>query len=454
MGKTGIRNNISINNNTTNGERHPRKSIFAIIKSFLSKGGFIHNVLLLMSGTALAQLIAFASSPVLTRLYKPDALGLFAIYTAIFTIIGSNSMGRYELAIVLPKNDSRSKDLIQLCVILAGIVSLITLLVIGLLNQSIALKLGFQDNQKLLLFVPISVFLAAGIIAQNFLKIRKKMFRSLSIANVLQSSSSVTLQVLFALFLSPLAIVLIVGQILGQMTAIAYLLFTNRILRRVHPIHSLITRIYAVGRKYKNFPRQMLFAGFINQLTVYLPILILGWRYSATVVGLFALSLRAIQAPMSVIGQSIGNTFMSRASELVKSDPHYLKKRSYHMVIVLSIIGVIPALILIFWGPPLFERVFGSQWREAGVYSQILAFYLLIRFTINPLSMLFIVLERQKLYQIWVWIRFSLTGLALLFGTTFYQPYGTLVLLTLAMVFSYLVLGYFSFYILKLKCSS
>ena len=41
----------------------------------------------------------------------------------------------------------------------------------------------------------------------------------------------------------------------------------------------------------------------------------------------------------------------------------------------LFIIIFLPALVLVFFGPQLFNYVFGSEWTEAGVFAQIFIFY-------------------------------------------------------------------------------
>ena len=72
---------------------------------FEPKSEFSRNILTLMTGTIIAQAIPIAISPILTRIYRPEDFGLYAIFVAIITILGSVASGRYELAIMLPKKD-------------------------------------------------------------------------------------------------------------------------------------------------------------------------------------------------------------------------------------------------------------------------------------------------------------------------------------------------------------
>jgi O-antigen/teichoic acid export membrane protein len=49
---------------------------------------FATDVLKLASGTTLTQIIVVLASPLLTRLYGPEAFGFLALFTSITSIIG------------------------------------------------------------------------------------------------------------------------------------------------------------------------------------------------------------------------------------------------------------------------------------------------------------------------------------------------------------------------------
>ncbi len=49
---------------------------------------FATDVLKLVTGTTFAQIIAILASPLLTRLYGPEAFGFLALFTSITSIIG------------------------------------------------------------------------------------------------------------------------------------------------------------------------------------------------------------------------------------------------------------------------------------------------------------------------------------------------------------------------------
>ena len=87
----------------------------------LIKKPFVRNVITVSSGTAIAQVIAVACSPIITRLYKPEALGVIGVFLAITGIIRSVGSLSYANAIVLPKKDEDAKAIFLLSFIISVI---------------------------------------------------------------------------------------------------------------------------------------------------------------------------------------------------------------------------------------------------------------------------------------------------------------------------------------------
>lgn len=65
---------------------------------------FRGNVLRLVSGTGVAQIIGILSMPILSRLYTSESFGLVALFISLTSILGIIACMHYELAIVLPNN--------------------------------------------------------------------------------------------------------------------------------------------------------------------------------------------------------------------------------------------------------------------------------------------------------------------------------------------------------------
>ena len=76
----------------------------------------------------IAQIIAIATSPILTRVYSPENFNIFGLYLGISTILGVIITGRYEMAILLPKRDNNAVNVLGLSILISMIVSFLIFL--------------------------------------------------------------------------------------------------------------------------------------------------------------------------------------------------------------------------------------------------------------------------------------------------------------------------------------
>jgi O-antigen/teichoic acid export membrane protein len=67
----------------------------------------------------------------------------------------------------------------------------------------------------------------------------------------------------------------------------------------------------------------------------------------------------------------------------------------------LALWAIGPIAVLLLAGPSIFEFVFGSSWREAGVIARIIALLVGSRFVTVPVTQNLNILERQDLSLLW-----------------------------------------------------
>ncbi len=99
----------------------------------IKQSEFAKHVLTLVSGSSVAMLIPFAAEPVLSRMFTPAEFGIFEIYAALIVMIGSIATARYEMAIVLPREDHSAVNLLGLSVGIVTAVTIITFFIILLM---------------------------------------------------------------------------------------------------------------------------------------------------------------------------------------------------------------------------------------------------------------------------------------------------------------------------------
>ena len=104
---------------------------------FKPQSEFSQNVLTLMTGSILSQAIPIAITPILTRIYTPEDFGLYAVYIAIITILGTMVSGRYELAIMLPKKDEDAINIFALGILITLLMTVFTTILVITFNDYI-----------------------------------------------------------------------------------------------------------------------------------------------------------------------------------------------------------------------------------------------------------------------------------------------------------------------------
>ena len=122
-------------------------------------GRFASDVLKLAGGAALAQVVSVLVAPLISRLYGPDVFGVSSVFNSIVTILGVVACARYELAIMLPRQDEEAVNLLAVSLYSAmGVSALIAALVL-LGHQEILRWLKMPALAPYLWLVPLAVLI-------------------------------------------------------------------------------------------------------------------------------------------------------------------------------------------------------------------------------------------------------------------------------------------------------
>lgn len=396
-----------------------RSAVSNIKLKLPKKGSFIFNVLTLMTGTSIAQVIPVVISPLLTRVYTPENFGIFALFISITGILSVIVTGRYGLAIMLPEKDEESVNLLILSILIACGISLIVLIIVFIFNNQITKLLSTREISRWLYFIPFAILLAGTYKALNCWSIRKKQFKSVSFSKVTQSTTRAATSLSLGL-LKFGSDGLIIGSFIGQLMALLILGWQAWKNDKNKIKFVLKEKIKKVAKKYKNFPKYSTWSALLNTASVQVPILILTPFFGSEVVGFYSLSHRVLTMPISLLGQAVGQTFFQKASEN-KNNRKRLQYIAFEVYKKLLYVGCFPILVITFFGKEIFSFIFGAQWIIAGNYAQILSIWILLVFISSPLSTLFIVLNKLRQGLIVDIILFSSRVISLLIGAMFFK---------------------------------
>jgi O-antigen/teichoic acid export membrane protein len=145
---------------------------------------FARNSLTIFTGNVIAQAIPFLAEPVLARLYTPEDFAVLAVYLSVANLFSIIATARYELAIMLPKEDRKAANVLGLSVLISFAVSFISFLIVLFFNSNICRILHNEDVSIYLYLVPLSVLSVSWYQIFNYWNSRKK---EISECNVFQN---------------------------------------------------------------------------------------------------------------------------------------------------------------------------------------------------------------------------------------------------------------------------
>ena len=371
------------------------------IKTKWFGGAFVRNLMILVSGTTVAQAIPILISPLLTRLYSPEDFGVLGLFLALSTTFGTIAAGRYEVALLLPESDAEAFNLAAVCLVFAACLSLLLLLALLLFHQPIMQLLHLEKIGRWIFLLPFTVFLIGLYNTLTYLNLRDKQYKTIAGATVFRSLGGAIMQVAAGL-LNPGAYGLIGGHVLSNLLGNRKLLGG---LRRHGKSRELLasvnrTEMRRLGKEYANFPKYAIWAVLANTLGQNLNNLVISTLFSMSTLGFYSLVNRMLGLPTALIGDAIGQVFLKEARDEKARTGHVLPivKTTLLRLLLISL-PVFAAVYLVV--EDLVALVFGENWRIAGTYARILTPLFLVRFVAVPISLTLNLFDKQRMSLLW-----------------------------------------------------
>jgi len=353
------------------------KNLFASLKQSL----FLKNILIVMSGTAIAQIIAYALYPIISRLFTPQDFGIFGSFSAVVGIIASLITLDYSQALMLPKEKSDAINLFCLSIISAIFITLIVS-IFSIIKPSVFYNLTKTRGVWLLILFILTIFMSGINYASQAWAVRSKAFKQTSASQVIRSIGSSGSRIIFGAFKAG-SFGLIISNIIAELGA------SINLIRVVIPdLMSLknkinLSRIKSLAKEYIDFPLYSASQNFINAISSGLPVLLLTKFYGLTVAGAYAFGVSILQAPMGLVLTALRQVLFQRACEY-QNEGKGIYLLYIRTVLILFAMAIIPSLILIIWAPQIFAFIFGARWHLAGVLARSLIIWLSVVFCNLP----------------------------------------------------------------------
>lgn len=339
------------------------------------KTGLLRATLILLTGSLLAHALPLLLGPLLTRLYTPEDFGQFALLWAIATNLSVVGCARYEFALPLESSPPRAALLMALCMRL--------LLAVTVASVAVALVLVLWQSLAQAWLLPLAVLAGGSTQWLTLWATRAQRFGLLSIARLVQQGGGAVLQTLLGL-LQMGAAGLLLGPIVAGLCAAG-------LLARPAPQGGWarvwlqpLGRLKAMASKHRDFPLFNTPHAFVGALQDTLTLLLIASWSGDAAAGFWALSLRYIKAPATLLGSALSQALYPLLLQAQSAaQARALVRRS---MLALAALAIPFAALLLMWGPALFTMFFGSQWSGAGTLARGLSLYIALHFIASPLS--------------------------------------------------------------------
>jgi O-antigen/teichoic acid export membrane protein len=368
------------------------KGLIRKIGGFFFKSKFSKDIAVLASSSFVAQGINFLCSIFLTRLYLPEYFGTLSVFLILVSFIGIVSTGKFDVALVAARDNSDAKKLFSLSFLVLFAVVILCFIGISIIYL---FDLNFYKGQPVrswLYFILPSLVFLTGTQVFWMMNVRDKNFQQISYIRIAEAMTNGGLQlILFSLAANGL----LIGTLVSQFISFIILAW---IVRRNFGLSSFIfsfKELKETFMRYLVFPKINILQAFLDMFQVGMLVLLLAKYYGPEVTGYYSMCWRVLQLPMRLLILPVSHVFFAEASERFRNSGRIYTlvlntiKKSFLMLVSIPI-------ILIIIGPWLFSIIFGGNWREAGVYAQILSIWIFFDLIRAPIIQVTSILGKQK----------------------------------------------------------
>jgi O-antigen/teichoic acid export membrane protein len=358
------------------------RSIKSRISSIIFSDPLFKGIVILGSGTIISQILGLIFIPVLTRIYPPEIYGTLAVFSSLLSLLIIGSSLRYDLTIQLVEMDEDAEYLFILSLVIISILTIILFIILIFLGNYFAVMFHFEFIAPYYWLFCVGFF---GISLYNILTdwtLRTKEYVRISHTRIAQSITASVSKIIFGI-LSFGSLGLICGEILGRMAGIGTLgrPILPRIWVKINKID--LHKLRSLGHKFRAFPAFSLPSSFINEISLQVPILFISGMFGFQIVGLYSLSYSVLVLPVSFVSGSVAMAYIAESAELFRQKSTetlalYLKttKKLFSFSAPVILLGAIIS-------PVLFPVIFGSAWKDAGMFVLPLSLMVIAQFVVS-----------------------------------------------------------------------
>lgn len=356
-------------------------------------------VLTVALGTLGAQLVGALATPLLTRLYGPELLGILGSVLAYTGIVGPVAGLCLPIAIVLARSRGEAMGLARASYLIAAPIAAGTAILSPLIVASEA-QIGVATS-VLIVTAGTLIYTSVAVQVLQQVLIRNRRFRWLGGLTFSQAVIFACTQIAVGV-LHPTATALL---LVSSMNFVYFALFFWITRGRRDPLSvrrapsKQTSSLRHVLRKFSDFPLYRAPQVLVNALGTHFPALALAALTELRWVGLLMVTQRILALPVIFIGRSISDVLYPQVVEMTteRRSP-YVLLRNWTLLSGLASVPI--ALVLILAGERVFAFVLGEEWGGAGILAQALIPWMVGALACRPAVGAVPALHLQRVYLI------------------------------------------------------
>lgn len=355
------------------------------IRDSLRSSSALRGVLVISSGTLVGQLVIALATPLLSRLYSPEAFGAYSALLAIASAIGPASALKFDSAILLPRADADARGMLVL--------SLLSTVSVALLSALVTLIVGplaFEDAWKGTSLAPVWVgllVLTTGVFSCLMQAVlRAKAYSLVGWRSTVQSVAISVAQVGLG-FVVPQSNSLLAGTVVGRTLGFGALV------RGLRPLFSAGdgAKLSDLARKYWRSPAILAPSSLLNAFGTQLPLVIVMAWFGPAAAGQLGMAQRLVFLPAALLGAALGQVFGAELAERVREGSGGGRSLYLKATIQMSVLAALTCVCILVLAPWLLPCFLGNEWEQSGLFAQGMAISASLGLVVSPLSQVYAV---------------------------------------------------------------
>jgi O-antigen/teichoic acid export membrane protein len=406
------------------------------MKLSILRSEFFKNMMTLLSGSALAQLIPFLMLPVLQKwFYSPAQFGELALYTSVTMLLAQVAALKYEFAIIKSESKREAEHVFTGAIAISLIVTIIAAIAFIWFPGFTGKLFGVEEIRAYFYLIPFSVFFFSNFETLNYWNNRSKRYKRIAIGKVVKTTAAETSKISLGYLKSP-GNGLIIGRLTGEFISFLYLAlrFMANDFKSFHLAH--VNEIIRSLKKHYRFPLFTMPSVFVGNLINLVFIGMFTSYFGASTAGIIGISVVYVSVAFGLLSQSFSQVFYKELSDVKGKDQLmklYLGNAKY--LILVSIAALIFVQII---PSDWVSDLLGAEWIELMPTLKILVFSYAVSFISSSLSFIYMRVNKQKQMLFYDIIHLLMVGGSIYFGYHWFGTFkATLISYTIAQVIYY-----------------